>query len=130
MTDKIRTLQGRVVSDKMEKSIVVAIERFVKHPIYGKFIKRTTKLHVHDENNECGIGDKVEIRECRPLSKTKSWTLVRIMRESGSVIEYAFSIRINGSAMSRLFSPILQKRCYNAAPSIWGLTALNFQVLR
>lgn len=55
MTDKIRTLQGRVVSDKMEKSIVVAIERFVKHPIYGKFIKRTTKLHVHDENNECGI---------------------------------------------------------------------------
>jgi len=68
MTDKIRTLQGRVVSDKMEKSIVVAIERIVKHPIYGKFIKRTTKLHVHDENNECGIGDKVEIRECRPLS--------------------------------------------------------------
>lgn len=60
MTDKIRTLQGRVVSDKMEKSIVVAIERFVKHPIYGKFIKRTTKLHVHDENNECGIGDVVE----------------------------------------------------------------------
>ena len=55
MTDKIRTLQGRVVSDKMEKSIVVAIERMVKHPVYGKFIKRTTKLHVHDENNECGI---------------------------------------------------------------------------
>lgn len=87
MTDKIRTLQGRVVSDKMEKSIVVAIERFVKHPIYGKFIKRTTKLHVHDENNECGIGDVVEIRECRPLSKTKSWTLVRVV-ESGSVIQY------------------------------------------
>lgn len=60
MTDKIRTLQGRVVSDKMEKSIVVAIERMVKHPVYGKFIKRTTKLHVHDENNECGIGDKVK----------------------------------------------------------------------
>ena len=93
MTDKIRTLQGRVVSDKMEKSIVVAIERFVKHPIYGKFIKRTTKLHVHDENNECGIGDKVEIRECgigdvveirecRPLSKTKSWTLVRVVEKA------------------------------------------------
>ena len=62
MTDKIRTLQGRVVSDKMEKSIVVAIERIEKHPIYGKFIKRTTKLHVHDENTECGIGDVVEIR--------------------------------------------------------------------
>ena len=78
MTDKIRTLQGRVVSDKMEKSIVVAIERFVKHPIYGKFIKRTTKLHVHDENNEC----VVEIRECRPLSKTKSWTLVRVVEKA------------------------------------------------
>ena len=82
MTDKIRTLQGRVVSDKMEKSIVVAIERFVKHPIYGKFIKRTTKLHVHDENNECGIGDVVEIRECRPLSKTKAWTLVRVVEKA------------------------------------------------
>ncbi|MDU3883973.1 MAG: 30S ribosomal protein S17 [Escherichia coli] len=66
MTDKIRTLQGRVVSDKMEKSIVVAIERFVKHPIYGKFIKRTTKLHVHDENNEW----------------TKSWTLVRVVEKA------------------------------------------------
>jgi small subunit ribosomal protein S17 len=91
MTDKIRTLQGRVISNKMEKSIVVAIERVVKHPVYGKFIKRTTKLHVHDENNECGIGDVVEIHECRPLSKTKSWTLVRVCRESGSVIESVFS---------------------------------------
>ncbi|MFP1484358.1 30S ribosomal protein S17 [Escherichia coli] len=81
MTDKIRTLQGRVVSDKMEKSIVVAIERFVKHPIYGKFIKRTTKLHVHDENNECGIGDVVEIRNA-VLSKTKSWTLVRVVEKA------------------------------------------------
>ena len=120
MTDKIRTLQGRVVSDKMEKSIVVAIERFVKHPIYGKFIKRTTKLHVHDENNECGIGDKVEIRECRPLSKTKSWTLVRVVEKA--VLYYSrHSQRINGSAMSRLFFlPISLKRCYNAAPPIWG----------
>ncbi len=121
MTDKIRTLQGRVVSDKMEKSIVVAIERFVKHPIYGKFIKRTTKLHVHDENNECGIGDVVEIRECRPLSKTKSSDAGSRCRESGSVIQYTLSIRINGSEMSRLFFlPISLKRCYNAAPSIWG----------
>ncbi len=79
MSDQIRTVQGRVISNKMEKSIVVAIERLVKHPIYGKFIRRTTKLHVHDENNECGIGDMVEIRECRPLSKTKSWTLVRVI---------------------------------------------------
>jgi small subunit ribosomal protein S17 len=79
MSDKIRTLQGRVISDKMEKSMVVAIERFVKHSIYGKFIKHTTKLHVHDENNECVIGDVVEISECRPLSKAKSWTLVRVV---------------------------------------------------
>lgn len=81
MSNKIRTLQGRVTSDKMEKSIVVTIERMVKHPLYGKFIRRTTKLHVHDENNECGIGDLVEIRETRPLSKTKSWTLVRVVEK-------------------------------------------------
>ena len=76
MSDKIRTLQGRVVSDKMDKSITVAIERKVKHQLYGKYIKRTTKLHVHDEQNHCVTGDYVSIRECRPLSKTKSWTLV------------------------------------------------------
>jgi small subunit ribosomal protein S17 len=79
MSDKIRTLQGRVVSDKMEKSIVVAIERQVKHPIYGKFIKRTTKLHVHDENNTALAGDTVTIRECAPISKNKSWTLVDVI---------------------------------------------------
>ena len=82
MSDTIRTLQGRVISDKMDKSITVAIERKVKHPIYGKFMKRTTKLHVHDENNQCGIGDVVEIRECRPLSKTKSWTLVNVVEKA------------------------------------------------
>ena len=74
-----RTLQGKVVSNKMDKSIVVAIERNVKHPIYGKFITRTTKLHVHDETNQCNEGDIVTIRECRPLSKTKSWTLVAVV---------------------------------------------------
>ncbi len=79
MSDKIRTLQGRVVSDKMDKSIVVAIERQVKHPIYGKFIKRTTKLHAHDENNSAQAGDVVTIRECAPISKTKSWTLVDVI---------------------------------------------------
>lgn len=84
MSDKIRTQQGRVVSDKMDKSIVVAIERFVKHPIYGKYVKRTTKVHAHDESNECGLGDTVEIRECRPLSKTKSWTLVRVVEKAKS----------------------------------------------
>ena len=82
MSEKIRTMQGRVISDKMDKSIVVAIERMVKHPIYGKYIKRTTKLHAHDENNECGQGDLVVIRECRPLSKTKSWTLVKVLENA------------------------------------------------
>ncbi|MGP1930655.1 MAG: 30S ribosomal protein S17 [Arsenophonus sp. ET-YP4-MAG3] len=81
MSDKIRTLQGRVTSDKMDKSIVVVIERIVKHPLYGKFIRRTTKLHVHDKNNECSIGNLVEIREIRPLSKIKSWILVRIIEK-------------------------------------------------
>ena len=72
MTDKIRSVQGKVVSDKMEKSFVVAIERKVKHPLYGKFIRRTTKLHVHDENNEAKVSDTVEIRENRTKSRTKS----------------------------------------------------------
>ncbi|WP_026959662.1 MULTISPECIES: 30S ribosomal protein S17 [Aliagarivorans] len=79
MSETIRTLQGKVVSDKMDKSITVAIERKVKHPIYGKFIKRTTKLHVHDENNTAAQGDVVSIKECRPMSKTKSWTLVDVV---------------------------------------------------
>ncbi|CAM4292204.1 SSU ribosomal protein S17p [Vibrio astriarenae] len=82
MSDKIRTSFGRVVSNKADKSITVAIERMVKHPIYGKFVKRTTKVHAHDENNECGLGDTVEIRECRPMSKTKSWTLVKVVEKA------------------------------------------------
>ncbi|MCF1427132.1 MAG: 30S ribosomal protein S17 [Shewanella sp.] len=79
MSDKIRTLQGRVTSNKMDKSITVAVERQVKHPIYGKYIKRTTKIHAHDETNQCNEGDVVTIRECRPLSKTKSWALVDVV---------------------------------------------------
>jgi len=82
MSENIRTQQGRVISDKGDKTIVVAIERFVKHPIYGKYIKRTTKLHVHDESNQCNQGDTVEVRECRPISKRKSWTLVRVVEKS------------------------------------------------
>ncbi|WP_353349357.1 30S ribosomal protein S17 [Oceaniserpentilla sp. 4NH20-0058] len=74
----VRTLQGKVVSDKMDKTITVLIERRVKHPIYGKFVKRSTKLHAHDEQNECTIGDTVSVRECRPLSKSKTWTLVSV----------------------------------------------------
>lgn len=77
-----RTLQAKVISAKMDKSIVVAIERKVKHPLYGKFMKRTTKLHAHDETNQCSEGDVVLISECRPLSKTKSWTLVEIVRKA------------------------------------------------
>ncbi|UDG79355.1 30S ribosomal protein S17 [Candidatus Ecksteinia adelgidicola] len=79
MNNIIRTLQGHVISNKMNKSIVVVIQRKVKHSIYKKFIKRTTKFHVHDENNICNVGDIVEITECRPLSKTKSWKLIRII---------------------------------------------------
>ncbi|MDR6965974.1 30S ribosomal protein S17 [Shewanella putrefaciens] len=82
MSDKIRTLQGRVTSNKMDKSITVAIERQVKHPIYGKYIKRTTKIHAHDETNQCNEGDLVAIRECRPLSKTKCWTLVEVVSKA------------------------------------------------
>ena len=83
MTEQtIRTVQGRVVSNKMDKSITVAVERKVKHPIYGKFIKRTTKLHAHDETNQCNEGDVVTIRECRPLSKTKTWMLVDVVTKA------------------------------------------------
>ncbi|MDN3700871.1 30S ribosomal protein S17 [Vibrio artabrorum] len=82
MSETNRIQQGRVVSDKMDKSIVVAIERTVKHPIYGKYVKRTTKVHAHDEDNTCSLGDKVEIAECRPLSKTKSWTLVKVLEKA------------------------------------------------
>jgi small subunit ribosomal protein S17 len=77
-----RSLMGRVVSDKMDKSIVVLMERQVKHPMYGKFIKRSKKYHVHDENNECREGDTVTFKECRPLSKTKHWTLIKVVERA------------------------------------------------
>ncbi|HEY6529291.1 MAG TPA: 30S ribosomal protein S17 [Cellvibrionaceae bacterium] len=80
-----RTLTGRVVSDKMEKSVVVLIERRVKHPVYGKYISKSSKLKAHDENNECKIGDLVTIAESRPISKTKSWTLVKIDERAAAV---------------------------------------------
>lgn len=73
---------GRVVSDKMEKSITVSVERRVKHPIYGKFVKKTTKFVAHDENNDCGVGDTVRIMETRPLSKRKRWRLVEIIERA------------------------------------------------
>ncbi|HNW77374.1 MAG TPA: 30S ribosomal protein S17 [Candidatus Competibacteraceae bacterium] len=77
-----RTLTGRVASSKMDKTITVVIERLVKHPIYGKYIRRSTKLHAHDEHNECREGDTVTIRQCRPLSKTKTWTLVQVVERA------------------------------------------------
>ncbi|MDX5298444.1 MAG: 30S ribosomal protein S17 [Gammaproteobacteria bacterium] len=80
-----RTLSGKVVSNKMDKSIVVLIERRVKHPIYGKYVKRSTKVHAHDENNQCNIGDIVTIQEVRPLSKTKNWNLVEIVERAAKV---------------------------------------------
>lgn len=88
MTDaanSARTMSGKVVSNKMDKSITVLIERRVKHPIYGKYVKRSTKLHAHDENNECNIGDTVTVAESRPISKTKSWNLVSINERASKV---------------------------------------------
>ncbi|MDH3635780.1 MAG: 30S ribosomal protein S17 [Gammaproteobacteria bacterium] len=83
MNEKVLRIQtGSVVSDKMDKSAVVMIERRVKHPIYGKFMKKSTKFHIHDENNECSIGDTVQITECRPISKTKSWKLVKVVEKA------------------------------------------------
>ena len=77
-----KTREGIVVSDKMDKTVVVAIQDNVKHPVYGKIVKRTAKLHAHDEKNECAIGDRVEVMETRPLSKTKRWRLVRIIEKA------------------------------------------------
>ncbi len=75
----VGTLTGRVVSDRMNKTITVLVERKVKHPLYKKYVRRFTKLHVHDENNECHTGDVVDIEECRPLSRTKSWRLHKVV---------------------------------------------------
>lgn len=77
-----RRLTGRVVSDKMDKTVTVLVERKVKHPIYGKYVNRSRKYHAHDENNEFHPGDLVAIEECRPLSKTKAWTVVRLLEKA------------------------------------------------
>ncbi|WP_304985995.1 30S ribosomal protein S17 [Coxiella-like endosymbiont] len=81
----VRTLTGTVVSNKMNDTVVVLVERQVKHPKYGKFIKRSTKVHVHDQGNKCQEGDIVTVREIRPISKTKRWTLVKIREKSEKV---------------------------------------------
>ena len=77
-----RTVVGRVVSDKMDKTVSVAIERQIKHPTYGKYIRRTTKVLAHDESNECRAGDRVAISECRPMSKNKSWQVVNVVKRA------------------------------------------------
>ncbi len=82
---RIRTATGRVVSNKMDKTITVLIERRVKHPVYGKYITRSSKIHAHDENNECGIGDTVKVIESRPLSKTKTWKLQEVVESAAQV---------------------------------------------
>ena len=80
-----RTLTGRVVSDKMDKTVTVLIERRVTHPLYGKIVTRSKKYHAHDENNECHPGDLVTIEECRPLSKTKSWRVAKLLDKAKAV---------------------------------------------
>ena len=77
-----RTVTGRVISDKMHKTITVLIERKVPHPVYGKYVRRSTKLHAHDEQNECKQGDKVMIEQCRPMAKSKSWRLVKVVERA------------------------------------------------
>jgi len=77
-----RTVVGRVVSNKMDKSVSVAIERLIKHPVYGKYIRRTSKVMAHDASNECNEGDRVVISECKPISKNKSWQVVNIIERA------------------------------------------------
>ncbi|MBX9608184.1 MAG: 30S ribosomal protein S17 [Gammaproteobacteria bacterium] len=84
-TKTARTLVGQVVSTKMDKTISVLIERRVEHPLYRKFVRKSTKLLAHDENNECNEGDTVAIEECRPLSKNKSWRLARVIERATRV---------------------------------------------
>ncbi len=77
--DSTRTLTGRVVSIKMDKTVTIMVERKVKHPLYGKYIRRSTKVHAHDEDNQCQIGDTVTVEQCRPISKSKTWRLVKVL---------------------------------------------------
>ena len=78
-SSRTRTVVGRVTSNKMQQTATVSVERRIKHPIYGKYMRRSKKYHVHDEKNELNIGDTVQIKECRPMSKTKSWTLDKVL---------------------------------------------------
>lgn len=77
-----RNVQGRVVSNKADKTITVLVERRVRHPLYGKYIRRSSKMHAHDEGNECQVGDVVTIEQCRPISKSKAWRLVKVLERA------------------------------------------------
>ena len=79
---ELRTVTGKVVSAGMDKTAAVAVERLIKHPMYGKYIRRTSKILAHDEQNECGEGDTVMIEECRPLSRNKSWRLLKVLEKA------------------------------------------------
>ena len=81
-TKNQRTIVGRVVSNKMDKTVSVAVERLIKHPVYGKYIRRTTKVLAHDANNECNAGDRVAIAECKPISKNKAWAVVNVVERA------------------------------------------------
>ena len=81
-TNAVKTVEGRVVSSKMDKTVTVLVERHVKHALYGKYLRRSTKLHAHDEANSCKEGDLVRVTECRPLSKTKNWRVVEVVARS------------------------------------------------
>ena len=82
-TTALKTVEGRVVSNKMNKTVTILVERLVKHALYGKYIRRSTKLHAHDEDNACNEGDIVRVTECRPLSKTKNWRVVEVLPRHG-----------------------------------------------
>ena len=82
-TTAIKTVEGRVVSNKMNKTVTILVERLVKHALYGKYIRRSTKLHAHDEDNACNEGDIVRVTECRPMSKTKNWRVVEVLPRTG-----------------------------------------------
>jgi small subunit ribosomal protein S17 len=84
---KSRTVTGRVVSNKMDKTITVLIERRVRHPVYGKYMTRSSKVHAHDADNQCGIGDVVTVAETAPISKSKTWNLVEVVERVGSVVQ-------------------------------------------
>jgi small subunit ribosomal protein S17 len=84
-TKTARSLSGRVISSKMNKTATVQVDRRIRHPLYGKIVTRRTKLHAHDESNECKQGDLVQIEECRPLSKTKAWRLVKVLERAREV---------------------------------------------